>query len=106
MSQTQRPAIEQDKKNTTFAGEKMTRLELNILGCGSATMTPRHQPSCQVLNVRDNLMMIDCGEGAQLAVRRMGLKLMRLNHIAGAGIDNGAAEPQQFAHDSHVHGWC
>ena len=44
-------------------------------------MTPRHQPSCQVLNVRDNLMMIDCGEGAQLAVRRMRLKLMRLNHI-------------------------
>ncbi len=44
-------------------------------------MTPRHQPSCQVLNVRDNLAMIDCGEGAQLAVRRMGLKLMRLNHI-------------------------
>ena len=59
----------------------MTRLELNILGCGSATMTPHHQPTCQVLNVRDNLMMIDCGEGAQLAVRRMGLKLMRLNHI-------------------------
>ncbi len=59
----------------------MTRLELNILGCGSATMTPRHQPSCQVLNVRDNLMMIDCGEGAQLAVRRMKLKPMRLNHI-------------------------
>ena len=44
-------------------------------------MTPRHQPSCQVLNVRDNLMMIDCGEGAQLSVRRMKLKLMRLNHI-------------------------
>jgi len=59
----------------------MTRLELNILGCGSATMTPRHQPSCQVLNVRDNLIMIDCGEGAQLGVRRMGLKLMRLSHI-------------------------
>ena len=59
----------------------MTKLELSILGCGSATMTPRHQPSCQVLNVRDNLMMIDCGEGAQLAVRRMRLKLMRLNHI-------------------------
>jgi len=59
----------------------MTRLELNILGCGSATMTPRHQPSCQVLNVRDNLMMIDCGEGAQLAMRKMKLKPTRLNHI-------------------------
>ena len=44
-------------------------------------MTMRHQPSCQVLNVRDNLMMIDCGEGAQLGVRRTKLKLMRLNHI-------------------------
>lgn len=59
----------------------MTKLELHILGCGSATMTPRHQPSCQVLNVRDNLMMIDCGEAAQLAVRISKLKLMRLNHI-------------------------
>jgi ribonuclease Z len=61
--------------------EIMTKLELHILGCGSATMTPRHQPSCQVLNVRDNLMMIDCGEAAQLAVRISKLKLMRLNHI-------------------------
>lgn len=59
----------------------MTRLELNILGCGSATCTMRHVPSCQVLNVRDNLFMIDCGEGAQLAMRRMGLKFSRLGHI-------------------------
>lgn len=59
----------------------MTRFELNILGCGSATSSLRHLPSSQVLNVRDNLMMIDCGEGAQLEMRRMGLKFMRLNHI-------------------------
>ncbi len=59
----------------------MTRFELNILGCGSATTTLRHMPSCQVLNIRDNLFMIDCGEGAQLAMRRMGLKFSRLSHI-------------------------
>lgn len=59
----------------------MARLELNILGCGSATPTERHMPACQVLNVRDNLMMIDCGEGAQLAFRRQRLKFQRLNHI-------------------------
>lgn len=59
----------------------MTRFELNILGCGSATTTLRHMPSCQVLNVRDNLFMIDCGEGAQLAMRRMGLKFSRLTNI-------------------------
>ncbi|MBR5102857.1 MAG: ribonuclease Z [Muribaculaceae bacterium] len=59
----------------------MTKFELNILGCGSATSTLRHRPSCQVLNVRDNLFMIDCGEGSQLEMRRMGLKFSRLNHI-------------------------
>lgn len=59
----------------------MTRFELNILGCGSATTTLRHMPSSQVLNIRDNLFMIDCGEGAQLAMRRMGLKFSRLGHI-------------------------
>lgn len=59
----------------------MAQLDLNILGCGSATSTLHHLPSCQVLNVRGNLLMIDCGEGAQLEMRRMHLKLSRLNNI-------------------------
>lgn len=59
----------------------MARFDLNILGCGSALPTSRHLPSCQVLNVRDNLMMIDCGEGAQLQMRRMRLKTSRLTNI-------------------------
>ncbi len=41
----------------------------------------RHLPSCQVIDFRDRLMMIDCGEGAQLQMRRMGLKFSRLRHI-------------------------
>ncbi len=64
-----------------FPPRVMTKFELNILGCGSATSSLRHLPSCQVLNVRDNLYMIDCGEGAQLEMRRMKLKYSRLNHI-------------------------
>lgn len=59
----------------------MEKFSLNILGCGSATPTARHLPSCQVVNFRDSLMMIDCGEGAQLSVRKMGLKFSRINHI-------------------------
>ncbi len=59
----------------------MTSFDLNILGCGSATSTLRHLPSSQVINVRGHLMMIDCGEGAQLEMRRMRLKFSRLNHI-------------------------
>ena len=59
----------------------MAQFQLNILGCGSAIPTARHNPSSQVLDIRDNLFMIDCGEGAQLMMRKMRLKYSRLNHI-------------------------
>lgn len=56
-------------------------LEVNILGCGSASPSLRHLPSCQVVNYNGNLFMVDCGEGAQLGMRRMGLSFSRLRHI-------------------------
>lgn len=59
----------------------MSDFQVNILGCGSATPSLRHLPACQVVNYRDRLMMIDCGEGAQLSMRRMKLKYSRLNNI-------------------------
>lgn len=59
----------------------MAKFQVNILGCGSATPSARHQPSCQVIDFRDKLFMIDCGEGAQSQFRRMGLKFNRLGHI-------------------------
>ncbi len=43
--------------------------------------TTRHFPTSQVVNVRDKLFMIDCGEGAQIQYRRARLKFSRLNHI-------------------------
>lgn len=59
----------------------MAKFQVNILGCGSATPTARRQPSCQVVDFRDKLFMIDCGEGAQSQFRKLGLKFSRLNHI-------------------------
>ena len=59
----------------------MEKFEVNILGCGSALPTTRHFPSSQVVNIREKLFMIDCGEGAQLQLRRSKLKFTRLNHI-------------------------
>lgn len=59
----------------------MEKFELHILGCGSALPTTRHFPTSQVLNVRDKLFMIDCGEGAQIQLRKSRLKFSRLNHI-------------------------
>ena len=60
----------------------MEKFELHILGCGSALPTTRHFPTSQIVNVRDKLFMIDCGEGAQLQFRKSHLKFSRLNHIS------------------------
>jgi len=59
----------------------MEQFEVNILGCGSAVPTSRHVLSSQVINLRDKLFMIDCGEGTQMQFRAMKLKFQRLNHI-------------------------
>lgn len=59
----------------------MSRFEVNILGCGAAKPTLRHQPTAQVVNVRDKLFMVDCGEGAQVAYGRARLNMTRLGHI-------------------------
>ena len=67
------------KKTIIFA--TMEKFEVNILGCGSALPTTRHFASSQVVNIREKLFMVDCGEGAQLQLRRSKLKFTRLNHI-------------------------
>ncbi|MCD8057595.1 MAG: ribonuclease Z [Bacteroides fragilis] len=59
----------------------MEKFELHILGCGSALPTTRHFATSQVVNLRDKLFMIDCGEGAQMQLRKSRLKFSRLNHI-------------------------
>lgn len=59
----------------------MEKFEVHILGCGSALPTTRHYPTSQVVNIREKLYMIDCGEGAQMQLRRSRLKFSRLNHI-------------------------
>ena len=59
----------------------MEKFEITILGCGSALPTMKHQPSSQVINVREKLFMIDCGEGTQVQLRRSRLRFNRLNHI-------------------------
>ena len=53
----------------------MEKFELHILGCGSALPTTRHFATSQVVNLREKLFMIDCGEGAQMQLRRSRLHI-------------------------------
>lgn len=59
----------------------MADFNINILGCGSALPTTRHLATSQVVDLRDKLYMIDCGEGTQVQMRKMRIRFSRLNHI-------------------------
>lgn len=59
----------------------MGKFDIHILGCGSALPTTRHNATSQVINLRDKLYMIDCGEGTQMQYRKAQLSFSRLNHI-------------------------
>ena len=59
----------------------MEPFRLHILGCGAALPTIKHFSSMQVVECRGKLYMIDCGEGAQLQMRRSSLSFEKLGHI-------------------------
>ncbi|MGL5261239.1 MAG: ribonuclease Z [Bacteroides sp.] len=59
----------------------MNKFEVTILGSGSALSTINNNQTSQVVNVRDKLFMIDCGEGTQLQYRKAKLNFNRLGHI-------------------------
>ena len=59
----------------------MEPFKVHILGCGSALPTTRHYPSMQVVECRGKLFMVDCGEGAQLQVRRASLSFAKLGQV-------------------------
>jgi len=54
---------------------------LHILGCGSAKPTLRHWPSAQMLTFRGRSYLIDCGEGCQWQIQRMGLGFSKIRAI-------------------------
>lgn len=60
----------------------MTKMRLTILGSGSALPFCDRFNCCQILKVGDEKQyMIDCGEGAQILIRKMGLRPDRIGHI-------------------------
>lgn len=59
----------------------MESFKVHILGCGSALPTLRHYASSQVVEVRDKLFMIDCGEGTQIQLRRSRIRFTKISAV-------------------------
>jgi len=56
-------------------------MKLHILGCYAATPRALTNPTSQVLEVRNHLFLIDCGEGTQVQLRKYKIKFSRIEHI-------------------------
>ena len=56
-------------------------MKLTILGCYSATPRTLNNPTAQVLEIKNHLFLIDCGEGTQVQLRKSKLKFSRIKHI-------------------------
>ena len=54
---------------------------VKILGTASALPTTHRFPSAQVVDVRGRLFMIDCGEGAQIQLRKAKVPFLNIEHI-------------------------
>lgn len=56
-------------------------MKLTILGCYSATPRAFTNPTSQVLEMKGNLFLIDCGEGTQVQLRKFKVKFSRIKHV-------------------------
>jgi ribonuclease Z len=56
-------------------------VKLTILGCYAATPRTFTNPTSQVLEIKNRLFLIDCGEGTQVQLRKNKIKFSKINHI-------------------------
>jgi ribonuclease Z len=56
-------------------------MNLTILGCYAATPRTFTNPTSQVLEIRNRLFLIDCGEGTQVQLRKNKIRFSKINHI-------------------------
>ena len=56
-------------------------MKLTILGCYAATPRTFTNPTSQLLDIKNRLFLIDCGEGTQVQLRKNKIKFSKINHI-------------------------
>lgn len=56
-------------------------MKLTILGCYAATPRTITNPTSQLLEIRNRMFLIDCGEGTQVQLRKNKIKFSKISHI-------------------------
>ncbi len=56
-------------------------MKLTILGCYAATPRTITKPTSQVLEIKNRMFLIDCGEGTQVQLRKNKIKFSKINQV-------------------------
>jgi ribonuclease Z len=56
-------------------------MKLTILGCYAATPRTITNPTSQVLEIKNRMFLIDCGEGTQVQLRKNKIKFTKINQV-------------------------
>nr|WP_315133085.1 ribonuclease Z [uncultured Flavobacterium sp.] len=56
-------------------------MKLTILGCYAATPRTFTNPTSQLLEIKNRLFLIDCGEGTQVQLRKNKIRFSKINHV-------------------------
>lgn len=56
-------------------------MNLTILGCYAATPRTLTNPTSQVVEMKNRMFLIDCGEGTQVQLRKHKIRFTKINHI-------------------------
>ncbi|MEY4834150.1 MAG: Ribonuclease [Bacteroidota bacterium] len=56
-------------------------MKIKILGCYAATPRTISNPTSQVLEIKNHMFLIDCGEGTQVQLRKHKIKFSQIEHI-------------------------
>ncbi|MDX1446146.1 ribonuclease Z [Lishizhenia sp.] len=59
----------------------MTRFEVTVLGSGAAIPTLERGATSHYVNCNERHILIDCGEGTQLQMRKFKVRLQKISHI-------------------------
>lgn len=57
------------------------KFEVTILGCSAAAPAVDRHPTAQVVNLNEHFLLLDCGEGTQIQMRKYRIKIQAINHI-------------------------
>lgn len=57
------------------------KFTVTILGTSAAIPTTDRNPTAHVVHIKNRILLLDCGEGTQVQLRKAGIRIQKISHI-------------------------